>query len=271
MVKLRGYGNYSYPDIDDRKTTILIRKVEPYPGYWKKSEEYILDIMEKYIQDYITDYQGDVWLLDAGCGTGRLLFKFEKYFDFIVGIDPDPSRLSKARKMTKDKGLVSKIFLKQKAIENFEWKHAFDVILCSHVLQHVNTNSVPVILSKLRQLLKIGGLIFLMTCHSGKGYDTYVKAYLKEHELIEESINKDEFNSLIFNDKDILPIHFFSKKTLFELLSESRFKVLDYKVFHIVKKIPFIDRITFRDKVVNLLPPLRSRLGRDIFIVGRGV
>lgn len=261
--------HYSYPDKNDALTVKFIAIKQPFEGYWDKSEKFILERMKKPVEAYV-ESKTNTCFLDAGSGTGRLLPEFESYFDKILAIDPDEHLLEIAKDTAEKFGLSKKVIFQKTSIEKIDWeKGSVDVILRSHVLQHVHTEAVANILAKFEQLLKNNGLVFITTCHSRKNYDFYTKMYLKNREVIEEGIEKNEFNFLSRNEKDILPIHFFSKKNIFRMLRGFHFEILDFKSFHILNRIPFVDHIVFRNRLINSFSLLQTRLGRDMFIACR--
>jgi 2-polyprenyl-3-methyl-5-hydroxy-6-metoxy-1,4-benzoquinol methylase len=260
---------YWYPDKNDALTENFIASKEPFEGYWDKGEKLILKSMKRFVKAYV-DGKTNTCFIDAGCGTGRLLLEFESYFDKILAIDPDEHLLEIAKDTVEQFGLSKKITFQKTPIEKIDCKtRSVDVILCSHVLQHVNTNAVVNILKKFEQLLKSNGLILITTCHSRQNQDFYTKMFLKNHEVVEEIIEKNEFNSLSHNEIGILPIHFFSRKNIFGMLRSFHFEILDFKSFHILNRIPFVDHIVFRDKIINSFSFLQTRLGRDMFIACR--
>jgi 2-polyprenyl-3-methyl-5-hydroxy-6-metoxy-1,4-benzoquinol methylase len=261
--------DYFYPDKNDTLTVTFTLEKQPFEGYWAKSEQFVVERMKNFIRAY-TKNKINACFLDAGCGTGRLLPEFESYFNKILAIDPDERLLEIAKDTVKKSGLSRKVIFQHTSIEKLEWKErSIDVILCSHILQHVHTDSLTNILTKFEQLLENNGFVFITTCYSRKNYDYYVKMYLKNSKVVEEVIDKDEFNLLIDNENNILPIHFFSKKSMFKMFHNFRFEIVDFKSFHILNRIPFVDHIVFRDKLVNSFSPLQSRLGRDMFIACR--
>jgi 2-polyprenyl-3-methyl-5-hydroxy-6-metoxy-1,4-benzoquinol methylase len=261
--------NYYYPDKNDSLTKTFISAKQPFDGYWAKSEQFILDRMKNFVLTH-TGSKINAWFLDVGCGTGRLLPEFESFFHKMLAIDPDKYLLEIAKDTVKKHGLSRKVTFQHTSIEKLEWKErSIDVILCSHVLQHVHTDSLTNMLVKLEQLLENGGLLFITTCYSRKDYDFYTKMYLKNHGVVEEGIKKEKFNFLICNEKKILPIHFFSKKNIFKMLRDLHFEMLGFKSFHVLNRMSLLDCIVFRDKLVNFFPFLQSRLGRDMFIVCR--
>lgn len=261
--------DYFYPDKNDALTLKFISEEQPFEGYWARSEQLILERMKNLIHTY-TRNKINTCFLDAGCGTGRLLPEFESYFDKMLAVDPDEALLEVAKDTVRKFGFSNKVIFKNSRIEKLEWgKKSIDVILCSHVLQHTHTETLASVLAKFEQLLGNNGLVFITTCHSTKDYDFYVKMYQKNLEVVEEVIKQDEFNSLINNEMNILPIHFFSKKNILRMLRDSHFEILDFKSFHILNRIPFLDHIIFRDKLINSFSLLQTRLGRDMFIACR--
>jgi ubiquinone/menaquinone biosynthesis C-methylase UbiE len=218
---------YSYPDIDDKITFSLIQEKESFKDQWADSEKEILNKIKKYLKG--TPHS---WLLDAGCGTGRLLPEFQNYFNHILAVDPDASQIEKAKILVKNQGLSKKITFEITPIEMLKWKKkSLDVTLCSHVIQHMHTDLVRVVFKKFNELSKADGLLFILSAHSQEK-DYYVKDFLEEGKFCEEIINRSEFNSIVVNKKSILPIHFFSLDALQTQLRKSGYEVIDSELFH---------------------------------------
>jgi ubiquinone/menaquinone biosynthesis C-methylase UbiE len=260
---------YQYPDVCDGVTIAFIRENEPFKGYWEKSENYILSKIKEWIQS-CGDGSTSATFLDAGCGAGRLLPEFEPYFSSILAADPDATQIEKAKDLVEKHGFYDKVAFQVSPIERLECeKEAFDAILCSHVLQHVTTSSVQPILQRFAEILNPSGLLFITTTHSGRNRDCFAKACLRVSKASEEEIKREEFDSLVLNEKGVLPIHFFAMRTILRLLESSDLELADFKSYHVLCKAPLLDRIVDRDRVVNSLSFLRNKLGRDMLIVAQ--
>lgn len=253
-------NEYQYPDKKDKITAEEVRRIELYPGYWEESEKNILNS----VKNLIKTNAGYERFLDAGCGEGRLIPVFEGLFDEIVAIDPDQERLNAAERLILDRGLAKKTTLKRSTIEDFEDRR-FDFILCSHVLQHVHTGIVPVILRKIRDLIKADGLLCITTCHStiDKGY--FVKESINGLGNPGKPIDKKVFNSLV-NSRDVLPVHFFAFKEIKKLLNDNGFKIIKFKVFHMDKMLVGQEINLKIDEIANSDPDLQETNGRDMMI-----
>jgi hypothetical protein len=110
-----------------------------------------------------------------------------------------------------------------------------------------------------------------MTTHSRKNHDYYVKGALIDSKNVEEKIGAAEFNSLINNEQNVLPIHFFSVKNVKRLLKNTGFTLIDYRTFHLLCKPTFLDRILNRDHFVNKFNFLKTRYGRDILFIAKKI
>jgi cyclopropane fatty-acyl-phospholipid synthase-like methyltransferase len=219
-------GDYSYPDADDKITAFMIAEREHAKGSWERGEQKILELIGKYLKK-----SPDSWLLDAGCGTGRLLPHFQVYFDRILAIDRDAAQIERAKALVRKFGFENKVVFKVSSMTNLTWpEESVDSILCSHLIQHIATDQVPQVILKTKALLKLNGTLFLITTHGKEDY--FAKEYLKGHRLFEEKISQGEFNSLVENKNNILPIHFFSKRTIQKILQESGFCVSVFSLFH---------------------------------------
>lgn len=242
---------YTYPDHQDYLTSKMIESIELYPGYWKDSENRILDIAKNHIQKHHKT------LLDIGCGEGRLLWEFEPCFENIIAIDPDTKRLQVAQENAKKKNLSHKIAFQNTTVDYIDTR--VDAILCSHVLQHISTDYLPVLFSKIKDILHQNGLLIITTCHSTMGEDYYTKQYWQDG-LREEHITEDQFNSLTRNSKNILPHHHFTFNTLNNLVWPM--KITESQIFHITDDFPALNV----DEITNTMSYFKSRHGRDIMI-----
>jgi SAM-dependent methyltransferase len=221
------------------------------------------------MKDYITEIikNKEPCLLDAGCGDGRLLGQFQHLFSRIVAVDPDPSRLKQAEQNAYREGYFEKVDFVSRKLEEFTSPYQFDVILCSHVLQHVNTASIPQILKNLSVSAKTGGLVFVLTCHSATGRDYYVRDYLAGLEFTEEEISRSGFDSIIDNDQKLLPVHFFSTDELSSLMMAEDLQVIGVRVFHSRNNLGFVNKLLQVDCLINALPFLKRKNGRDMLVV----
>jgi SAM-dependent methyltransferase len=249
-------SGYWYPDENDQLTVRLIEREEPYEGYWERSEDEALSHAEKFID------RTEARILDVGCGEGRLFDRFEKYADGIIGIEPDKDRRNSAVKEAEVK--ETDIDISGRNFLEADFDQAFDIVLCSHVLQHVKTSDLDEFADRLRNNLVDGGLLILTTSHSAGRSDVFMKSYSEEGSLKEDEISERDFNSLVTNDENILPVHLFTIKNLEKLLEGFDFRAV--RVFHELHSVTFLDSLMFRDKWVNL-PFLKKRMGRDVLVV----
>lgn len=119
------------------------RTAEQYT--WLLTKEYQA-VSFKYISPYVKDKR----VLDLGCGTGVYLEKFSRA---SVGVDASIPNLQKLRQ----KGLSG---LRTDLNGNLPFKsESFDVIFCSHILEHVD---VPIkLLRESHRVLKRKGFIII--------------------------------------------------------------------------------------------------------------
>ena len=72
------------------------------------------------------------------------------------------------------------------------------------------------------------------------------------------------------NPQGVLPIRFFAFKTLERALHDAGLQVVDYYVYHCCENsFGDLEKFCFRDTIVNCVPQLKERFGRDITVVAR--
>ena len=97
--------------------------------------------------------------LDVGCGEGLLLQRLSPHCTTLVGIDPDPSSIARARRRLPQVTLLTQLF------DDLSTDQSFDLITMVASLHHMELEPT---LHKVRQLLRPGGQ-FLVVGLSARG------------------------------------------------------------------------------------------------------
>lgn len=172
----------------------------PYRHHLRKRVKYLSEVLHKHM---FTAPR----ILDAGCGDGaNLRYLIEVPNSTVFGLDNNPLRLMRAQEYVKDQAfLVLGDILERNLREDY-----FDIILCNHVLEHIERDYD--VLINLYTTLKSGGLLILGTPNEG--------AWLWQlnYKVIQPDIMKstDHF-------------HFYTAKKLKGLLMEKGFSVKEIK------------------------------------------
>ena len=94
-------------------------------------------------------------VLDLGCGTGRLMPRLSMLFSSVTGLEPDPERCDEAMERILDEDLENATALcmdLQEYIREFP-NQTFDVVVCSHVFEHMKHETACGILEDLKQVM----------------------------------------------------------------------------------------------------------------------
>lgn len=255
---------YHYPDFEDILIIKFLEKFEKNDSYWEESERAIINR----IFDYIANKPGFRYnnYLDAGCGRGRLLWVFRKHFKRITAIEPDSDRYSDSFIMAAEFGIEGKSDLKNISAEDFRSDERFDLILSSHVIQHIHTSMVIPLMENLRNHLTEDGVIALTTCHSTKEIDLYGNNYMNNGTPVRSSISQAEFNALV-NGRGMLPVHYFNADRLISDLAAIGLKTVDFRVFHVSREDRDLLQKPDIDDYVNSAPALHKQHGVDMFLL----
>jgi len=104
-------------------------------------------------------------ILDAGCGSGLLLYKFYKEgYQNLHGIDLNPENV----KIASDYNLFD-IKLGNILETGYE-NNKFDIIICSHVLQVFDADKAFNLFKELGRILKPDGLLVIVTLNDFKRF-----------------------------------------------------------------------------------------------------
>jgi ubiquinone/menaquinone biosynthesis C-methylase UbiE len=101
-------------------------------------------------------------VLDVGCGTGNLLRTTGKQHPGteLVGLDPDPKALARARRKTRRAGL--NVRLDHGFAQDLPYPDSsVDRVFSSLMLHHLDTPSKDALLAEIRRVLRPDGLLLL--------------------------------------------------------------------------------------------------------------
>ncbi len=253
-----------YPTQWDEIVTQFIVQHEPFEGYWAQSERYALGAVDRVIRGAP---QGR--LLDLGCGKGRLTGRFAGRFQEVVALDSDQTQIEQARTLVAKAGWRNVKFVSGLFQDCVSDLGTFDMVLCSHVIQHIPTGLLSCMFEGIQNVLVPGGVLALLTSHSRGKRDTFKVWSLadKGRRVIEEPFaNADAFDSLFSNGCPAyqLPTHSFAIRTLRKFLAH--YRLIDVRCFHALHKRNGLDTLMFRDQWINM-PCVKGVFGIDVLTI----
>ena len=137
----------------------MLKKIFWYPiSNNEKVEKYQKIIREKEwydISKYILEKSN---FLDVGCGAGYAMMKAKEDHDCCVfGVDPEPGAHGVGRYI---KDFVNKVEIKKGAAEKLPfYDNYFEIVYCSHVLEHVNDEKKS--LKEIKRVIKENGVLII--------------------------------------------------------------------------------------------------------------
>jgi 2-polyprenyl-3-methyl-5-hydroxy-6-metoxy-1,4-benzoquinol methylase len=162
-------------------------------------------------------------ILEIGCGTGRFISIPLGYLGAsILGVDKDRTSIEYANRINPH----SNVSFVCSPGESFKASHKFDLIICSHVLEHVSEPRK--ILQNIKALLKKNGVVFL-GIPNGYGpfeIENFVPRILSKTHLgkqVERHILKHQLKDSV--NPDSPHIQFFTVGKITKLVKEAGFKV----------------------------------------------
>lgn len=252
-----------YRDDWDEIVSQFILQNEPFEGYWEESERYALNFVDKVLKGATKQR-----LLDLGCGRGRLLGRFADRFKAVVALDSDHTRLDKAKNAVRLDGLKNVEFVNGLFEDCVSDLGMFDMILCSHVIQHLPTADLAGMFKLIHKALVPGGILVLLTSHSEESRDIYKLWRIGNpgKRVVEERLHSaGAFNGcFVDGSNDQIPTHAFAIESLREYLDSFRLKRI--QCFHALHKRNRMDALVFRDYWINF-PWFKGLFGIDVLII----
>jgi len=217
-------ANYNYPDRNDKLTIELISK--GYDGkYWGESEKNVLN----YALSYVESLEKREKMLDLGCAGGRLFETFLPLVGHIDGIEPDPERC--AAGMETAKKFPGRVTVRNGDISILAPDDSYDVMLISHILQHIPDSSIYYMLRRAKEAVRDDGLLIVTTTYTDKDETVYTKEYWQDGKRMCEEVEPEDFDD-VFKEKDTLPVRLFAEKHITELFDSYGFKLVGRKFYH---------------------------------------
>src|SRR4051794_17898257 len=158
-----------YPDAEDRiPATVVLREGDVSDEDWRARDEQLIHRAAQLRDGPIRS------ALDAGAGRGRLTGAIAAVAGDVVSLEPDPLRAAAAR--AEIGRHPAAIRVERCALASYEAPCSFDLVVCSHVVQHLSYRAQERAVRALRRLTCDGGVLVLMavTTDAGQGalYET---------------------------------------------------------------------------------------------------
>jgi len=176
--------------------------VDKYAKYWGDVGKRLVVPREQIDARYTTFYgllpKGSC-ILEAGCGTGRLVKRFKAHGFKVVGIDYSEEMVRKARELVPDVE-----FLKMD-VTKLEFKdNTFEGVMSFGVIVHIDSNKIDKVFSETRRVLKPNGILFLAT-----------RSAAEQKRTVEEAGEGGE-----------MAVYYYTLKTIKERLEKCGFEII---------------------------------------------
>ena len=254
-------SDFHYADRGDKLTDALIS--ENFDGaYWERSETRLLEQARAYIsRKFGHEAQKKLRMLDLGCGMGRLIPDFAALYGSVLGLEPDEERSAQARDYLAYMGVKNaEVF--HGSLEDYlaERQEApvFDVVLCSHVFQHISHDTVSSILRDLGRCTGEQTVFIFTTTYTWGEENDYTAEEFREGERVSSVIDHAGFEAAVRAGTS-LPVCRFARPWLEKELGRFGLTVRDFSCYH------FFGEHNAENDPMNTGDPEKRKLARDAF------
>ncbi|MBO5516697.1 MAG: class I SAM-dependent methyltransferase [Firmicutes bacterium] len=230
-------------------------------AYWGKSEEKVLDRALEYIKNkFGEEMLPYLSVLDLGCGCGRPMPRFSALFSSVTGLEPDAERCDQAMELILDQGLENAtalcMDLQQYAAE-FP-NQTFDVVLCSHVFQHMKHETACAILEGLKHVMGPDTVCIFTTTFTDRRRNLYTEEFLENGERTVLETDETGFDRAV-DDPDKLAVCLFSRPWMERFLTSCGLKTQLFQAYH------FAGERRAEDDISSSGDPAELAFARDAF------
>ena len=181
-------------------------------------------------------------VLDVGCGNGNISRYIGSKGHDVLGIDISEATINKAISLTEMKNVRFENIAAEELIAAAE---TFDLVICSEVIEHLDTPSV--VIEALRALINKDGIL-IVTVPNGFGprelFITKPLQWMKSNTpSVYGAVNSFKkalgfSGATVQSDAENLThVQFFTKKSLIELISKNELKLIQFRPSNFIEGV----------------------------------
>jgi SAM-dependent methyltransferase len=218
---------YRYPDHGDRLTQQMILALSDAHN-WDVEERAILELLREEVERLDSPRS----LLDVGAGTGRLTWHFRDLVTTADLLEPDEDRASTARSLSRK--LAPLLHIGVYTVERELPDREYDLVLLSHVVQHVAPSEADRLLRSCASRCRPGGIFYVATVLAADDTPEYrVSICNRDESFHEETVDVDRFlEELRHPSRYRLPVRAFGPSELETSLRSLDIEALAVRPFH---------------------------------------
>ena len=215
------------------------------PGDKRGHKNYYIDLLQKIALEEVLDLKGDEFVLDFGCGSGRISYWVAPRVKKVVGVEITPEMIDLAERNRTARNVE---FVLYDGVHFPIFPFPFDLIISVGVLQTIKKELLKNTLSGLAQYLKKGGMVCFIeqVSDSPKRDRPSLKEYLDAFgssgmECLQHyPIRKGRWWLLYLIRYGLIPQKWFSKIAVWEMNKNRKRedRILYYKDFLFLLKRP---------------------------------
>jgi len=226
-------SDFHYADQGDALTGDLISQNYD-ERYWARSEARLLEAARAYLSRCFGDSLKDRKMLDLGCGMGRLIPEFAAVCGHVTGLEPDLERCGEAADLIQSTGTENADVWNgnlEDYLEKAEGGPRFDIVLCSHIFQHISHSTVSGILRNLKQATGENAVFIFTTTFTEGSENEYTVEEFRDGVRVSGVTDEAGFEQAV-KEGNRLPVCRFARPWMESLLAGHGLSVEDFCCYH---------------------------------------
>lgn len=204
-----------------------IRKGNPIQKQWHKNRHNLIR--------YLNFLSKKDIVLDAGCGSGNVIYDFSKNVKFILGVDNNQRCVEFVEEKIREINIRNAEVLRRDLLNLKLKDKKFDKVIMTEVIEHFSKKDIDKLLQEIKKILSPKGEILITTPN-----------YHGPWVLLERTIDLFNLSPKLWGEQHLIK---FTSSSLSNILEDSGFKIKNTGILNLLSPFVALFNQNLADKI----------------------